>query len=171
MRSSVTRFAPSASTEVVVSDKGLNLTIFVVCRIEELKPNACCFSPEESEAFYFGGSCRRFVPHNCQGNPSQSAGAAEYRWEFSAIRPLRCNRLDQFQAFDYEAAQRKGRTRRFLDLFVHQLLARHTLCPRVGGKIQGQRSGGDRGSHAGVWLRAAITQCREGCAKVRNHVP
>ena len=40
---------------MVVSDKGINPSLFTACRIEELKPYARPFSPEDSAAFYFGG--------------------------------------------------------------------------------------------------------------------
>jgi hypothetical protein len=84
------------------------------------------------------------------GIVAEAQETSEYHWKLSAVRPLRCDRLDQFQTFDREAAQRQGRPRRFLDLFVYQLLALRTLCSCMGGQVQGQRSGGDWSSHAGV---------------------
>ena len=60
------------------------------------------------------------------GIVAEAQETSEYHWKLSAVRPLRCDRLDQFQTFDREAAQRQDRPRRFLDLFVYQLLALRT---------------------------------------------
>ena len=66
--------------------------------------------------------------------------------------------MDQFAAADAAEPARQGRAGRFLDLFLHQLPARASLCSRLGGEVQGSWTGRDRRPFAGIRFRKRSRQ-------------
>ena len=70
----------------------------------------------------------------------------------------RRDRVAQFAAVDGERPARKSRPDRRLDLYLHQLAAHASLCPRVGREIQESGAGGDRRALARVRIRTQRRQ-------------
>ncbi len=79
--------------------------------------------------------------------------------------------LAQLAPADRRGTQGQGRADRLLDLFLHQLPARHSLCPGLGGEVQGSGAGGDRRAFARIRLRARRRQRQEGGRRPQDRLP
>ncbi len=79
-------------------------------------------------------------------------------------------RMAQLAAADRRSAQGQSRAGRFLDLFLHQLPARNSLCESLGGKVQRSGPRRHRRARAGVRLREERRQRPQGDRRPQNRL-